>query len=372
MGERVLKVVIVGCGQIADGHAGEIQKIPNARLAAVCDLEILMAEQLARRFGVPAHYDDFEAMLEKERPDVVHICTPPAAHLQLARAAMDAGAHVYVEKPFALTYEETSLLVDHATATGRKMTVGHNYDFDPAAEDARRLIADGRLGEIVHVESWFGYDLAGPFGRALLSSPDHWVRRLPGKLFHNNISHAFARVAEFVQDDRPEIHAVAWQRAEAREGLPPDPLFDELRVVVRGAHVSAYLSFSAHARPVVHLQRICGTRNTLRIDFGSRTVALERGPTLPSAVGRLLAGYLQSWQYARSASANLRRFLRYDYHFFAGLQALIQRFYASILKDTPPPIATRDILRIAWMMDEVFAQIGSRPEPPSSGMARQG
>lgn len=114
---RELKVAIVGCGQIADGHVSEIQKLGDAAVLAVCDSEPLMAEQLAVRYGVPRWFSDYAAMLEEVRPDVVHICTPPASHLALTRAAVDAGCHVYVEKPLALDYQESVALVELSCAS---------------------------------------------------------------------------------------------------------------------------------------------------------------------------------------------------------------------------------------------------------------
>src|SRR5262245_59682647 len=107
-----LKVAIVGCGKIADGHVEEIQKLPTrGRVVAVCDREGLMAEQLAVRYAIPNWYERFEEMIEKERPDVVHITTPPRSHLPLAKASMEAGAHVYVEKPFALSAAEADEMI---------------------------------------------------------------------------------------------------------------------------------------------------------------------------------------------------------------------------------------------------------------------
>src|ERR1700722_8648497 len=98
-----LKIAIVGCGKIADGHIEEILKMPEvARVVAVCDLELLMAEQVALRYRIDRFYDRFDRLLDTERPDVVHITTPPQSHLPLALAALDAGCHVYVEKPFTL------------------------------------------------------------------------------------------------------------------------------------------------------------------------------------------------------------------------------------------------------------------------------
>ena len=84
-----LKVAIVGCGKIADGHVEELQKLsPTVKLVAVCDLEPLMAEQLATRYGIPRHYADFDKLLEVEKPDVVHVTTPPMVHKPLALRAL--------------------------------------------------------------------------------------------------------------------------------------------------------------------------------------------------------------------------------------------------------------------------------------------
>src|SRR5579885_3470418 len=99
--DRVLRVVIVGCGKIADGHAEEIKKVSIANLVGVCDLEPIMAEQLAVRYGISNWYEDFDRMLSEQQPDVVHITTPPQSHLLLTRKAVAAGSHVYVEKPIA-------------------------------------------------------------------------------------------------------------------------------------------------------------------------------------------------------------------------------------------------------------------------------
>src|SRR5688500_483515 len=98
-----LKVALVGCGKMADSHAEEIAKLSNARLVAVCDAEPLMAEQLALRCAIPQHFADLDRMLETVRPDVLHVVTPPQSHLALTKRAVDAGCHVFVEKPIALS-----------------------------------------------------------------------------------------------------------------------------------------------------------------------------------------------------------------------------------------------------------------------------
>lgn len=356
----MLKIVLVGCGKIADAHVEAIQTNPAVRLTAVCDVEKLMAEQLAMRYGVAGFYDNFDRMLEAEQPDVVHIATPPHAHLTLGLRALQAGAHLFVEKPLALSHENAQTLLQAAIEAGKLVTVGYINNFDPVAFELSKIVDSGTIGDPVHVETFLGYNLKGDFGTAILVDPNHWVHRLPGKIFHNNIDHLLNKLPRFIPDDRPEISAHAFQRGP--QGVD---LADELRVTILGRKVSAYATFSANIRPMGHFLRIYGTRHSVHVDFAARTVVLEPEQTIPTPFGRLLPGFVQAFRYSRAAAANTRRFLRYEFHFFQGLRTLLDAFYTSILTGGTPPIPYREILQVAAWMDEIFAQI--RPLNPGVG-----
>jgi hypothetical protein len=213
------------------------------------------------------------------------------------------------------------------------------------------------------VESFLGYNLSGQFGKALLSDSSHWVHQLPGKLFQNNIDHMLNKVAEFIPDETPSIRAFASARREQRFGDSRDDMLDELRVMIQGTQTTAYATFSSHIRPVGNFLRVYGTKNTFHVDFTSRTVVLDASPKLPSAIGRLLPAFQQSHQHFRQACANVRRFMKYDFQFFAGLNRLISLYYDSIINDSEVPIPYRDILRISGMMDEIFRQISPEAMP---------
>jgi predicted dehydrogenase len=225
--------------------------------------------------------------------------------------------------------------------------------FDPPALVMRELCERGAIGDPVHVESIYGYDLSGPFGRALMADRMHWVHKLPGKLLHNTVDHMLNKVVEFVDSDEPDVLALA-------RPLADPSLLDELRVILGGRRVTAYASFSAHARPVVHQARVHGTRNTMLVDYVARTVTLAHAPPLPSAVGRLLAPLPAAGDLVREVARNAVRFARSDYHFFAGLHELMRRFYASIHDGRPPPISARDILWVSSVMERIFDEIGPR------------
>src|SRR5713101_1813211 len=342
-----LDVALVGCGKASEQHVSAIKKLKNAHIVAVCDTEPLMAEQLAIRYGVQEYYSDFDRMLRQVKPDVVHITTPPQSHVPLATKALDAGCHILVEKPLALDHEGAAYLIDHVVRSDRKMTIGYTFYFDPVARAMRTMVEEGVLGEVVHVESFLGYDLSGPFGEPIRADWAHWVRQLPGGLLQNILDHLLNKVTEFITEEKPTVCAQAWQRSgpfDANLGLP-----DELRVVIRGKTTSAYATFSAHARPLAHYLTIFGTKNTMHLDFISDTMTFSSTSSLPGAVGRLSGAFGQAWQYFREGGRNVIRLARSQYHYLDGLDFLVTAFYDSIIHDTLVPIPYTEMLRISAM-----------------------
>jgi predicted dehydrogenase len=352
-----LKVAIVGCGKIADAHVEEIRKISAARLCAVCDLEPIMAEQLAVRYSIPRWYCDVAKMLEVERPDVLHITTPPQSHLSLTRQAVAAGCHVFLEKPVALRHSDAEAIIAAAVAAGRKLAVNYWPRFEAPALELRRLHETGALGSIVHVESYIGYDLQGEFGMAFRRDPEHWVHRLPGKLFHNMLDHVLNKITPFLVDEQLFLQAIAYRGDAGADATGSGEVLDELRVMIRGAQVSAYATFCAHARPVGQTLRVYGTKNTAHVDYNSRTVVLERKQAFPSALGRLFPPFLVAKDYLRQGLESVNSFSHASFHFFAGMRRLLGEFYLSIERDTAPPIAYEEILRVCAMMEKIFDQV---------------
>jgi predicted dehydrogenase len=351
-----LKIAIAGCGKIADAHVEEIRKIPTVELVAVCDLEPIMAEQLAVRYGVPRWYSDVAAMLDAEKPNVLHITTPPQSHLALTRQAVAAGCHIFLEKPVALRHSAAEAIVAEVVAAGKKLAVNYWPNFEAPALELRRMFAAGVLGDAVHVESFYGYNLAGEYGSAIKRDPDHWVHRMPGKLFQNVLDHVLNKITPFLPDEQPAIQSIAYC-AEAAVGNAGSPLLDELRVTIHGAQTSAYATFSSHARPVGHTLRVYGTRNTAHVDYAARTLVLERNQSFPSALGRLFPPFLVAKDYLRQGLKNANRFRHARFHFFDGMRQLLTEFYLSIEQDSAPPIAYEEILRVSAMMETIFEQV---------------
>ena len=139
----MLKVGIVGCGKIADSHAAQISRIKNCEIVGVCDREPLMARQLHERFPIKQSFGELGQLLTVAKPDVVHITTPPESHAPLATQCLEAGCHVYVEKPFTVYPADAQKLIALAEARGLKITVGHDDQFSQVARRMRALVATG-------------------------------------------------------------------------------------------------------------------------------------------------------------------------------------------------------------------------------------
>ena len=358
----MLRVAIVGCGKIADAHASQIQRIKGCEIVGVCDREVLMARQLYERFPVKRYYSDLTELLSDARPDVVHITTPPESHFDIARFCLEQGCHVYVEKPFTLHAEEAQVLVALANEKGLKLTVGHDDQFSHVARRMRTLVQGGYLGGVpVHMESYYCYDLGEPgYARALLGDKQHWVRRLPGRLLHNIISHGIARIAEFLGSESPQVIAYGFvspllKRMDERE------IIDELRVIIcEEERTTAYFTFSSQMRPSLHQFRVYGPKNGLVLDQDQETLIKLRGERYRSYLEKFIPSVMFAEQHLGNLVSNVRTFLARDFHMKSGMKYLIESFYRSIIQDTPVPIPYREILLTARIMDAIFDQLGAR------------
>lgn len=354
----MLKVAIVGCGKIADSHASEIQRITNCRIVGVYDREELMARQLYERFPIDGLYNDLAVLLDKARPDVVHITTPPRSHYSVSKQCLERDCHVYVEKPFTLDAREAIDLIRLAEARGLKVTAGHDDQFSHVARRLRALVQDGYLGgPPLHLESYYCYELSGNYAKALLGDKQHWVRRLPGQLLHNIISHGVARIAEYLQSEAPEVVAHGFTSPYLRS-LGENEIIDELRVVIsEEQRTTAYFTFSSQMRPDLHEFRVYGARNGLILDQDNQTLIRLRGKRFTSYAEKFIPPMIFAKQYLGNLAHNARLFLARDFHMKSGMKCLIESFYQSISEDAPLPIPYREILLTARIMDRIFEQV---------------
>jgi len=360
----MLKTAIIGCGKIADAHASQILRIPGTQIVAACDRELLMTRQFMDRFPVRHGFADLNDLLHEVRPDVVHVTTPPQSHFPIAKRCLEAGCHVYVEKPFTLDEDEAQRLIYYANERGLKITAGHDDQFTHVARRMRSVVASGYLGTgPIHMESYYCYDLAATaYARAALSDKEHWTRSLPGGLLQNIISHGIARIAEFMTGESLEVRAHGFTSA-ALKNLGESEMVDELRVILcERERVSAYFTFSSQMRPGLHEFRVYGSKNGLLLDHDQETLIRLPGKRLPSYAEKFIPPVMIARQHLGNVAINLRTFLRSDFHMKSGMKYLIESFYRSIEDGTPDPIPHREILLTTRIMDMIFNQVSPTPK----------
>lgn len=363
----MIKVGIIGCGKMADQHAMQIQRIPGVEIAGVCDTERLMARQMYERFTIGSYFTNATEMLETLKLDVVHITTPPQSHFELGKLSLQAGCNIYIEKPFTLNAAEAEELIRLASQTGLKLTSGHNAQFTHAMVRMRELIKQGYLGgKPVHMESIYCYNLRDEtYARALLGDDEHWIRKLPGSLLQNIISHGVSKIAEFLNSDKPLVIAHGFTSPFLRS-IGEGDIMDEVRVIIQdGDSTTAYFTFSSQISPVLHQFRLYGPTNSLVVDDDHQILIKVRNNEYKGHLRYFLPPFEFAKQYVENFGVNFMKFLMKDFHlpFDAGLKTLIESFYHSVLSNAPPPVSYRDILLTAKIMDDIFAQIQNQQFP---------
>jgi predicted dehydrogenase len=287
---------------------------------------------------------------------VVHITTPPQSHFSLAKECLDRGCHVYLEKPFTVWADEAESLVALANKNHLKITAGHDDQFSHVSRRMRSLVQSGFLGGApIHMESYYCYEISKTgYAGAVLGDKQHWVRRLPGKLLQNIISHGIARIAEFMEGDTAEVITHGFTSPLLRS-LGETEIVDELRTIIRDANgTTAYFTFSSQMRPGLHGFRMYGPKNGLLLDQDQETLIKFPGTRYKSYAEKFVPPILLAGQHLHNASVNFRTFLRNDFHMKAGMKFLIESFYRSIVEGVEEPIPHREILLTSRIMEAIF------------------
>src|SRR5439155_26194091 len=153
----------------------------------------------------------------------------------------------------------------------------------------------------VHMESYYCYELGqSGYAAALLGDKSHWVRRLPGKLLQNVISHGIARIVEFLISESPHVIAYGFASPFLRS-MGESELIDELRVIIsEDERTTAYFTFSTQMRPAFHQFRIYGTKNGLLLDQDQETLIKLRGIRFQSYLQYFIPPVITAQQHLRN------------------------------------------------------------------------
>ena len=344
-----LRVAFIGAGQMARHHLQAIARAGrSARIVGIHDPFAEGAAAFAALAGTET-YPTVAALLAEARPDVVHVCTPPAAHVDAAAAALEAGAHVYVEKPFALTARDADRLLELAARKRRIVCAGHQLLFDPAFA---ALVKRGHeLGDLVQVDSHFTFRPSGLSRAGARTLADLLVDILPHPLY------SLIAVLERFGPPGAAVE-IDWAR-----GGPTD-----LHAILRAGEVIGRLSVSLRGRPVASSLTMTGTRGALTCDL-VRSIVIGAANPGAEALEKVLNPMVEGTQLiARTARSVGRRVLTGVS--YPGLAELIDAFYDAIDRGARSPVAPRHLRSVTAIFEELTACIGagtaSVPQPAAT------
>lgn len=260
------KVAIIGrTGRGNYGHGLDVvwKEIDGATVVAVADDDPKGREAAAKRTGAAKTYADYNEMLDKERPQVVSVAPRWLdGHRDMVLACARYGAHVFLEKPMCRTLAEADEMIDACERAHVKLAIAHQTRYSPRIEQAERLVAEGRLGDILELRGRGKEDRRGG-GEDLMVLGTHIMDLM--RLFGGDAAWCFARVLDA---GRPVT------KSEVRDGAEGiGPLAgDEIHAVYRFSS-PAFGSFSTHRTRHGRAQRfglqIFGTKGVLTMNTGS-------------------------------------------------------------------------------------------------------
>jgi len=352
---RTLRVGLVGCGRIAHVHAGYLRQTPQVAFVGACDTSPESREAFTARWQVPT-FADVDELLSAAAPDAVHVVTPPASHAALAIRLLDAGLHVLVEKPMALSVAEVDRMLAAAQRSQRVLTANHNRWFDPVVAAARALLASGQLGTLVGVDVFQG----AAAGEADPGAEAHWSRALPGGMLYNLGPHPTYLLRNFVGTVR-DVQVLA--------DTDDDGRLREVRAQVRGAVALGTLTISLQAQPFMNRLTLYGSAMTAEVNLNNMTLVVRRTRRAPKLVGKVLPNLDEAAQLVWATVVNTIEFVRGRQRYYPGMGLHFRELYAALAAGSPPPVSADEARETVWLMEQIWERAGASVAPAGTEAA---
>ncbi len=339
-----IRTTIVGLGGISLEHLTKLRRLSSAEVVGVCDLSETLVQAVAERFGVPGTYTSYEGMLEEQRPQAVHVLTPPQTHRGLVLQALDAGAHVMVEKPAAPTWADYAEMRDRALERGLLLVENLNYRTMPAMNSILAERDAGGLGDVVNVDVSMGVGVADPGSPYLDRDAVHFAHGLPGGALQNFVSHPASIAVALVGAPR---HT----RVSQRRLNPDSPGADELRAIVDAERGSATITVTGHGKPPSLTVRVQGSKATVAADVLTGRFEIERAG---SPLTRIAGGVRNAAAQLTATLALVTRTASGRNYLYVGFEDLLAGFYEAMASGAQLPIPPSEMDATNRLVADLF------------------
>jgi len=288
-------------------------------------------------------------MINEQKPDIIHVLTPPDDHASISIMAMNQGCHVLVEKPMALTVSDAKKMVEVAKQNNVHLCVDHSYIFEDVVQRAIQFVSTGKIGEVISVQANLAYDVRRkPAFTEEGAEYCHWSYRMNGGPVQDLMPHPASLVMEFVSEIR-EVQSVGLNR-----GLLPNGWQDEIRVLLKSDSVTGYISISFNEKPDATSLTIKGTKGLVHGDLFSGIVAVQKQSSLPRAVRRGLSGCQLTVQNLKGTVGSIYKFVAGRIDKSGGIESVISKFYDAIRNQGEPPVSLDKSIRVVDLMNRVW------------------
>jgi len=342
-----LRVAFIGAGGISHAYGESLREVGRCRLVAVADLDEAKARALQQQYGFESVYVDYDRMLDEVRPEAVVVATPNSVHAPASIAALQAGAHVIVEKPMAMNVEEAQAMVDAAAAAGRKLVVGFQWRFRHDAQYLKRVIDAGELGGLMFarchamrrrgVPSWGAFTqkkLSG--GGPMIDVGVHIMEAAHFLMGRPTVASVSGQTFTYMGDKQATVPGI-WGLWDHTKYDVEDLAIGQVRFT-NGAMLTIEASFIAHIQPWTHENIVL---------MGERGGAQLQ----PPEIYRDHHGVLANLSVANPADSGHPSMFT----------AKVRNFVEHVLDDTPSMAPGEDGVAVQRMIDGVYrsAETGS-------------
>lgn len=338
-----MRVAFIGAGNMAGHHLQALTRVPTPHVVVgVQDVQAHAAQAFAGRAGAQTQaFTAVSDLLEQTRPDLVHVCTPAGKHFEAARQALQAGAHVYVEKPFVETPEEAEALFGLARAGrggGLLICAGHQLLRDPAYQQLMRKAAT--LEPVTVVDSWFSF-------RPPRLDPQRAPAAALSRQLLDVLPHPLYVLVAALERCGSQQTSIEISHVTA---TPTD-----LYALLRRGDVTGRLAVSLRARPVASTLTMAGANGSRTVDF-VRSILLGAANEGTSPIEKIANPFVEAAQLTwRNATSLIRRVTRgVEY---PGLAELLGDFYAAAAARGRSPVSVDHLRRVTMVYEQLAATV---------------
>jgi len=330
---KVLRIGIIGAGIMGQWHACVYQTHPQCQMVAVSDLNRERGQALATQFNISHVFESHQEMLSEVDLDVVSVCTPDFAHAGPAIDAANAGKHVLIEKPLAVTVEDAQAVIAAARQNKVKVMTQFSHRWIPAYRQTKDLLDSGELGEPVLAYARKNDHIYVP--TEMLS----WANRSTPSWFLS--SHDIDLVCWYFESEPQEVYANAVRKVLVNQGVDTP---DAIQAQVRFAN-GAVATFEAcwiypNTFPTM-------TDSFVEVITTGAVIHLDRKRE------QIEVSTAQGFQYPR----NLLGYTYEDGEMHGAVTLSIHHFVKCVLQDREPLVTLESSLRVTRILDAIQRSI---------------